>query len=338
MLKQWLSKWLSHRPQAAAAAAPAIGVPNPGVRIIDGRIVPHYACQTDLVTHCNLACRDCDHLSPIARKGFASPETLYRDFSRLAKVYRPQRMQVLGGEPLLHPQIVEAMHALRASGISDRIMVVTNGVLLARMPDAFWESIDDLEISVYPGSEPDAAERACFKAKAAAFGVTLELYEFSEFRRVFSNRAARDEALVRRIYRSCKKVHVWGCHSVYDGYLYRCPQSAFVPKLLGLPEDQHRRDGLKLHDGPGLRDELFAFLTDPEPLQACRNCLATAGVLRPHVQVRPREWLEHQDGDWESLIDFDELARTEAEMAIQKPDHIKLLLERQERAPRVGAG
>lgn len=325
-LRQFILKHTSEARKSSPEPAPPL---NPGVRVVDGKIIPHYACQTDVVSHCNLACRDCDHISPMAAKKFADPDTLFRDFSTLAKVYQPRLVQLLGGEPLLHPEIVPVLQAIRASGISDRLMVVTNGVLLSRTKDSFWENINDLEISIYPGFQPDQKQLQAYKDKARDFNVRLEIYWFKEFRRVFSLQTAQDPALVRKIYRNCKKVHMWGCHSVYEGYLYRCPQSHFIPKLLGLEAGEHTRDGLKLHDGAGFREELFDFLTSPEPLKACWNCLATAGIMRPHIQVRPTEWLSHQSDPWESLVDHEELSRIEAEMHLQKPDHIKELIERQ---------
>ncbi len=327
MLAKFLPSLFSRPKETAEVQEKPIGIPNPGVRIVNGKILPHYACQADIVSQCNLACRDCDHVSPIAKNRFTNPETLHRDFSILAKVYKPQLVQLLGGEPLLHPDIVTVIKAVRASGISDRVMVVSNGLLLSRMQDDFWENLDDLEVSIYPDSNLDQKLIENYQAKAMEHNVRLEVYYYKEFRRHFSIPGTQNQALVERIYRSCKKVHVWGCHSIYEGHIYKCPQSIFIPGMLGLVREKHTRDGLKLRDAPDFRDELYHFLTSSEPLQACRNCLATTGSMRPHTQVRPRDWLAEHDGPLESMVDYEELCRIEAEMHIQKPDHIKELLE-----------
>lgn len=326
ILKRLLPALFDRPAKTAGIQTAPIGTPNPGVRIVDGKIVPNYACQTEIVSHCNLSCRDCNHLSPIAKKGFVDPESLQRDFAILAKVYKPLFVYLTGGEPLLHPDIIPVIKAVRASGISDRIRVLTNGVLLPRMKDEFWASIDHLEISVYPDSRIDTAMVERWKDQAKAFGVLLEIYDFKEFRRSFSRRGSDDKALVERIYRACKPAHVWGCHYIQNGYVYKCPQSLFIPRMLALSEEEGTRDGIRLRDEPGFRDELYAYLTSPEPLHACRNCLATAGVQRPLVQARPKDWLSHQEGPLESMVDYDELARIEAEMHIQKRDHIKELV------------
>ena len=63
---------------------------------------------------CNLTCRSCTHASPVLRpKDIADPETTARDLSRLARCYRANRVKLLGGEPLLHPDLVALADAVR---------------------------------------------------------------------------------------------------------------------------------------------------------------------------------------------------------------------------------
>ena len=62
---------------------------------------------------------------------------------------RGRRVQDHGREPLLHPDITGALHAIRRSGISGTVRLFTNGLLLHRMGDDFWEALDELTISNY---------------------------------------------------------------------------------------------------------------------------------------------------------------------------------------------
>lgn len=328
MFPSFLRDW-RRRARAVPMPRPDDGIPNHGVRIVDGLIRPQYSCQTDVVDHCNLSCRDCDHFSPIARKGYVDPDALYRDFALLARVYRPELVQLMGGEPLLHPDLVAVMRAVRASGITERILVVTNGQLLARMSDAFWEAVDDLEISQYPGTALDAPSLARWQDQARAFGVRLEVYEYPAFRHSLSRVGTLDEATTARVYRACKQVWVWGCHSVYAGYIYRCARSVFLSRVLGGGAAAREANGLRLRGDAGFQADLLAFLTDPQPLAVCRHCLGTAGRLRPNFQVPRGAWLTGQDAPIASLLDEAELARTEAELHRIKPDHIKTLIARQ---------
>lgn len=326
MLDRFLA-WLSLRARPATTGIPDDRfTPNPGVRILDGLIRPNYACQSEIVRHCNMSCADCNHLSPLVKKAIVDPEELFRDYSLLAKVYRPELIYLTGGEPLLHPDIPGVVQAVKESGISSRVRILSNGVLLSRMTDAFWEAIDDLEVSIYPSSKLQAEEVNEWKDKARRFGVHLEVFRFAEFRRSFSLEPYQDQVLLKRVFDACKQAHVWGCHYVDSGYIYRCPQSVFLPRMLELPESQQRRDGLKLREGGDFQQELYQFLTASKPLEACRNCLGTAGVLRPHVEVRRSDWKPHQQGIIESLVDFEELSSIEAEMNNRRRDHIKDLV------------
>jgi hypothetical protein len=303
------------------------GVSNPGVRIINGKIEPRYGCELNVVDHCNLTCVDCNHASPAVKKRQVKPETVFRDFSILAKVFRPRVVKVLGGEPLLHPNIISVIEALRASGICEQIRLVTNGLLLPRMPGEFWNVLDELEISIYPDSKIDENFLAFCKNKAIEYSLKLEVFYFNEFRRTFSIPGYNDVELMRRIYRSCKIAHVWGCHVVQEGYFYKCPQSIYIPQMIRLPAEQHTADGIKINDSPEFMEDLYRYLVSPEPLQSCNHCLDNVGKMRPHTMVRPKDWLSSHDVPADQLVDYEQLRKVEEEMGNQAPDTIKNLLD-----------
>lgn len=107
-------------------------------QVVDGKI-RNAACEINVVEHCNLSCRGCSHLSPIAPKYFVDPQSLLRDLTMLARVYQVDFVRLLGGEPLLHPNLTAVMDTIEASGIASRICLVTNGLLLSRMDEHLWD-------------------------------------------------------------------------------------------------------------------------------------------------------------------------------------------------------
>lgn len=203
-------------------------LPNPGVRILDGLIRPNYACQSEVVRHYNMTCADCNHLSPLMKKSVAEPDELFRDYSLLAKVYRPELIYLTGSEPLLLPDILGVVQAVKESGISSRVRILGNGVLLSRMDDAFWRAIDYLEVSIYPTSRVQPEDVNDWKDKARRFGVHLEVFRFAEFRRSFSREPYQDKALLQRVFNACQQAHVWGCHYVENRARIWKLQSLFV--------------------------------------------------------------------------------------------------------------
>jgi hypothetical protein len=231
------------------------------------------------------------------------PAALEHDLSLLAKHYNVGTVRLLGGEPLLHPDLPAIVEAVRRSGIGQKICVVTNGLLLPRMSHALWEAIDAVELSEYPGSELGVDDLDRCREAADATGTRLDVIRVEMFRESYSEVGTDDAALIRRIYQSCIIAHVWRCHTVANGVFYKCPQSYFLPKLLGTDPGM---DGVTI-DEPDLGRRLRAYLASPEPLAACRNCLGSAGRRFEHEQAPRAEFRRLQRSRTEDLIDPDYL-------------------------------
>lgn len=276
----------------------------------DGKI-RSTALEVNAAEHCNLSCRSCSHLSPLLPRRFVEPATLRHDLSRLARAYSPDAVRLVGGEPLLHPQLLELIAAVRASGITGHVALTTNGTLLWRMPETFWQAIDSFAVSVYPGRAMTAEQVSHCSRLAQRHGVNLSFTYVERFREQFATRGSGDAALVRRIYETCELAHLWRCHTVADGFFYKCSPAQFLPRVLGTVPGEAARDGLHIEDGPAFRDALLAYLQASEPLDSCRTCLGSSGRLIPHQQVDRRDWLALQDRSVEELLDLEYLEACE---------------------------
>src|SRR5579872_1897630 len=91
--------------------------------------------EWDLVDHCFLKCINCSHQSPIKEKYFLGIDELKRDIAVMKQYVHSEQLSCLGGEPLLHPEIVTIAKIMKESGLGDRLNIDTNGVLLERMTD-----------------------------------------------------------------------------------------------------------------------------------------------------------------------------------------------------------
>lgn len=271
-------------------------------RIAAGKLQAPY-CELNVAEHCNLRCRGCSHLSPISPRVFVAPEALEHDLTRLGRVYHAGVVRLLGGEPLLHPDLLAVIAAVRRSGIADRVRVVTNGTLLPRMPDAFWQAIDELWVSSYPGQQLGAPELAAVRAQAAAARVPLRLTDIATFRQPYVAGDTHSPSLTRQIYDSCAVIHDWRCHTVAEGYFYKCPQSYFIPRRLGAAADlAPTADGLAITDAPEFGAALRAYLEADTPLAACQRCLGTVGHQFAHRQASRAEWTSLQPVDGAQAI------------------------------------
>lgn len=279
--------------------------------VIDNKVRTE-TCDLNVVHHCNLSCRGCNHLSPALAEHVVDPDAVFEEFSLLAEYYHPNYVHLLGGEPLLHPALPQVIRAVHRSGVSDHVRVLTNGVLLPHMSDAFWQEVDEVQVSVYPGKEMSVEQLGHCQSKAKLWGVDLQLRCFHRFRETYSELGTRDEDLVRRIYNSCQFAHLGRCHNVSDGFLFRCPQSLFIPKLINNDILEHPTiDGIKITDSPTFAGDLLAYLESPEPLASCYHCLGSVGKSFAHEQVSRRMWRDRQRYSTEELIDMEYLAALE---------------------------
>lgn len=237
--------------------------------------LPHL--DLNITTVCNFRCASCSHGSPFSLPYWMKLETAGADLLKLSKVAHFEMLCLVGGEPTLHPEIVEFLKIAGNSPIADDIVVVTNGSKLDTMPDSFWNNIDVLRLSIYPKLPASVLEFA--QAKCLKHDVTLLAWHYPEFfKQLKTNLDDGVESFKNCSWRS-------DCYTVHEGHFYLCPQSAFFPERL---MRQKSTAGLPLD---GITEEtLQAFLDRTEPFEACKICCAGDKVLAPWKESTKKDW------------------------------------------------
>jgi MoaA/NifB/PqqE/SkfB family radical SAM enzyme len=257
--------------------------------------------EYNLTEHCNLSCYACDHASPLLPIKFASVEEFSRDFEALASVFHSRQLRFVGGEPLLHPQLLEFLSEARRIGIADTIVLITNGVLLHQVRDEFWELIDELWVSEYPGVNRKLDDTECAEI-CKAHNVLFRHWRVKSFNRTIINNRIDKPDLVRAIFRNCKLAGEISCHTVHEGRFYKCSVAPFMgPRLAlkGIAFDNRTIDGVSLHSNSKLFEDLDRCLNGTTPLAACSYCLGSLGPLVTHRQLNRDgrlQWLEEDNG------------------------------------------
>jgi hypothetical protein len=235
-------------------------------------------------------------------KHFVDPGALCSDLTVLAKSYHVNVLKILGGEPLLHPDLLDILLAARASQVADGLEIWTNGLLLPRMERRVWEAVDSVRISLYPGRSLTQDKLDACADLARRHNVSLRYKHYRAFQESYSEQGTDDPELVQRIYTTCNNAHRWRCHTIADGWFFKCAQGYMIPKGMELGPQAIYRNGIQIDDSPEFRDRLLSYLTAPEPLPACRNCLGSAGRYAEHQQVRRQEFRPAQSHPTEDLI------------------------------------
>lgn len=245
--------------------------------------------------HCNLRCSGCSHMSPFARPRLPAEDELARDMGRLATAMFATEIRILGGEPLLNPRIVPILKAAKASGIAGRVVLTTNGLLLHTMSKEFWANVDEVRLSLYPGAKPTGKLVQQAKNSAAESGTQLVIKEWSTFRTTMVTEQHPQDAVTTMIFRTCRNAHLSHCHMVHAGWLYKCACPSVLSEFLGnvgRSGYQPESDGFDIHGATDLLNQLWKFLTDKKPLDACRYCLGFVGHQQAHHQLSVKDTLD----------------------------------------------
>lgn len=264
--------------------------------------------ELGIAEHCNLACRSCSHVSPVLPKRYMDPQGLSDDLEILSRVYHAHVVSLVGGEPLLHPNLLDIIGVIRGSGVGDRIAVATNGVLLPRMTPDFWRAVNWVEVSQYPGKSLTPEQQHICRERAAMTGTGIRFVARREFRQAYSEPGTEDGSLARAIFDSCEIVHVWRCHTLAAGRFFKCPQSYYLSHIIPAVARHVVEDSVLIRDTPTLGEELRTYLDARTPHGACGHCLGTAGRRFPHSQAPRRQFRELQTLPAEELVDPELLA------------------------------
>lgn len=264
--------------------------------IRDGKIQTK-AVEYSAAYHCNLKCAHCSHMAPFVSSTLPPVESFAMDVGRLSEVLHARDIRIVGGEPLLNPQIVEFLKVARASGIADTVMVTTNGLLLNSMKDEFWENVDFIWFSQYPGASPKDRMIEKFRAKAKETNTRFDVDPTFYFRTTITTEPHPKDWTTRMIFKTCGSAHRFHCHMLHEGRLFKCACPPFMPEYLaklGRNGYDSSADAFYIHQSENLFEELRDFLFSDEPLEACRNCLGYVGKWQGHRQLK-KDVIEHPE-------------------------------------------
>ena len=174
-----------------------------------------------LADHCNLNCVGCDHFSPLAEPYCISIEEFKKDFIRMGELFshKCSRISLIGGEPLLNPDIIELMKIARENFTEGDIQIITNGILLLRVGEDFWRACHDNKIRINMTHYPIKLDVDAIKSLADKFDV--------EFTCVTTGKTMYKEPLdlsgkgdPRYNFIRCGRSN--GCITLWKGKLFTC--------------------------------------------------------------------------------------------------------------------
>ena len=225
--------------------------------------------QIHIAKHCNLNCYSCNNFSSVADEEYPNIKEVEADLARLAFLTKGEinNIQLCGGEPLLNKDIIEYFKIIRHYFSNSAIDIVTNGILLKKMPESFWQACSDYDVTFDPSIYPIKIDWDWFKNKCNSYGIKYHLtMDKSEFCKL-----QMDEQGLRNPYymfNLCFKAN--HCVTLEKGVLYTCPEACEIKtfnKKFGthFPEN----NGIDIYKAKNLH-EILEFLATP--IRFCGYC------------------------------------------------------------------
>ncbi|MDR2754840.1 MAG: radical SAM protein [Planctomycetaceae bacterium] len=201
--------------------------------------------EVDIVKGCNFRCKFCNHVSPL-RKGCVPLEQLSEWFETWSKKIVPDRFLLLGGEPLLHPEVEKVILAAGTYWKDSQIVLITNGMLFPKKSQAVFEALHTVHAQIHISKHFDDPEYnlkfqesiACLKKNNLSFHIHHSNQKWAETYRI-DRTNGHDKPLpfnsdFNKAWNGCiaKK-----CVTLFDNCVYRCSviaalQGAYREKVL----------------------------------------------------------------------------------------------------------
>lgn len=218
--------------------------------------------------HCNLNCKYCTHYSPLV------PQPVYTEYERFAADLRQLKrhiadigvIRILGGEPLLNPELGRFIELTRELYPVSIVTVVTNGMLIDRMEPSLIESMKKnmafFHISFYPPlkDKVQAIQKFLYE-REIPYTITSMITEFNKTQ-TLTPRGDED------FFYSCFQA---SCTCLHEGKVAPC-YAPFTTKYFNAAFDQQ----LPVNEGIDLYDEELTFPVMKAqlliPMRRCSYC------------------------------------------------------------------
>ena len=225
-------------------------------------IIPYV--ETHVVDHCNLNCKGCSHFCPITEKNFISYKKFKKDLKQLSKKFKIEKFFLMGGEPLLHPEINKFIDISREYLKDTEICLLTNATLLTKKDDTFWYTLKKnnvkLGITKYPINLKNFENLLNYiHQKGVEIGA---LHNGSNFAfRLSTNADSKDFPL-------CPTKH---CVNLRHKKLYICPIGCYIDNFNKYFKTNYPQEkGIDIYRNSP--QKILKYLQGPSP--TCNICLA----------------------------------------------------------------
>ena len=240
-----------------------------------------------LTDHCNLNCKGCTHYCPVAPEQYADLQQHKKDMLRLSQLFKNICViRLMGGEPLLHPDAHLFIKTTRLAFPNSDLRFVTNGILLPKASDVFWEACRNthaiIDLTIYP---PLLKHLKNYYSLCNTNGVRLSITFKENFLMYYNSRGNSNK---KQAFKNCRKMYF--CPYLQNGRLYSCAKAALVKHLnKAFDTTVTANEGIDIHT-PSISGRRIIKQLNTSA-EACKWCSTNYAVF-PWAESnrKPEEW------------------------------------------------
>ena len=197
-----------------------------------------------IVHSCNLTCDGCAHYSNYGHDGMVNYDDLKKWYSYWNYRLSPQVIDILGGEPLLHKDLLKIISLTREYWDDvnlKKLNLQSNGLLLDRFPDlpkVLKENNCHISLSKHDDSPKynllfEKSVSLLMKWKEE-YGIEIEIIDFTNFwaklyKGYGSNMEPYEDNDPEESWNNCFTGQ--DCFQLLDGCIYKCAPLAYLPMV-----------------------------------------------------------------------------------------------------------
>jgi hypothetical protein len=235
---------------------------------------------------CNLSCQHCAHYSNHHVRGsMPTSADAAVEYANWSSRINPRLVALLGGEPLLNPDVIGHMEVARRHWPNSKLMLVTNGMLLHRVPDLPEAAVRlDCQIEISQHGLANGYRQLFSNAMAIARAweaawpglAIVHRKSHTDWSRRYAIKDGKPFPFTsdeQQAYDACQQS---SCTQLFDGKLWKCPSLAYFAKLEeklkleDMPEWQLFRDYKAL--SPGASDQDLKNFIHGRQIPQCGLC------------------------------------------------------------------
>ena len=264
------------------------------MKFVERRKLDH--ADIHLTDHCNLNCKNCFHYSPLVQEPvFKDLEQHRAEMLRLAELTNHSDQMciiLMGGEPLLHPQVGEFCRVTRECYPEAGITIITNGTLIPKMDKDFFDAVNEthtfIRLSDYD-LNPELEK---------ILHDNIKLYDVVDRGDMLNMSLDFHGSPPEENFDICKKYDGAACISIRNGYIYNCSFMAYFDYFekyfnIKLTDAELEKNGINMFTATP--EEIDEYLNSPHPF--CKYCNANFRIFSGEAL---EEWgtTKHSMKEW----------------------------------------